>query len=386
MSGSQTAKVGEMDKFDRIVASLHEAALDDAHWPRTTALIDDACDLDATHLAVINGGVGAPDFLFSVVYHRGKLCDEPDREYIRDYAAIDERVPRLLHLPHGCLLHNRDLFTARELKTSATFNDFLRRYDSQNQLAVRLDGPDGLHIMWVVTRQSRPGEWGAEHFDSMRRLLPHLRHAVRVRQALAQAEARDASVARLLEHALIGVAFLDRDGAVVEANACARDILRRGDGLSDAGGRISACLASDNAKLGRLLARVLPRLQRQAVGGSMTVERAAHLLPYTLHLHPVAVLQADFGARRVAALALIVDPQVRPRVHPHRVAATLDVTPAQSRVAAALAAGHTVREIAAASGCAEATVRWHLKQLFARTGCAKQADLVRLVLTVAGAE
>ena len=32
-----------LDAFDRILASLHQAALDDAHWPATAALIDEAC-------------------------------------------------------------------------------------------------------------------------------------------------------------------------------------------------------------------------------------------------------------------------------------------------------------------------------------------------------
>ena len=29
--------------FEDILASLHEAMLDDAHWPATSALIDEAC-------------------------------------------------------------------------------------------------------------------------------------------------------------------------------------------------------------------------------------------------------------------------------------------------------------------------------------------------------
>ena len=33
------------DAFERILASLHEAMLDDVHWPTTTVLIDEACEL-----------------------------------------------------------------------------------------------------------------------------------------------------------------------------------------------------------------------------------------------------------------------------------------------------------------------------------------------------
>lgn len=35
--------MSEKDQYDRILVSLHEAMLDDAWWPATAKLIDDAC-------------------------------------------------------------------------------------------------------------------------------------------------------------------------------------------------------------------------------------------------------------------------------------------------------------------------------------------------------
>ena len=43
------------DAFERILASLHEAMLDDVHWPTTTALIDEACGLTGNALLVPEG-------------------------------------------------------------------------------------------------------------------------------------------------------------------------------------------------------------------------------------------------------------------------------------------------------------------------------------------
>ena len=45
------------DQFDRILRSLHEAAFDDAVWPATAGLIDDACGLKGNHLAFGGGSV-----------------------------------------------------------------------------------------------------------------------------------------------------------------------------------------------------------------------------------------------------------------------------------------------------------------------------------------
>ena len=54
-------------------------------------------------------------------------------------------------------------------------------------------------------------------------------------------------------------------------------------------------------------------------------------------------------------------------------------------MAVLLAEGMSVREIAAATGRGESTIRSHVKHMFARHGLSRQADLVRLVLSLAGA-
>ena len=61
------------------------------------------------------------------------------------------------------------------------------------------------------------------------------------------------------------------------------------------------------------------------------------------------------------------------------------LTPAEADVAAALAEGCTVSEIAATTGRKESTVRWHVKNLHSKLDVHRQADVVRLVLLSAAA-
>ncbi len=63
-------------------------------------------------------------------------------------------------------------------------------------------------------------------------------------------------------------------------------------------------------------------------------------------------------------------------------ASALGLTPTESRLAVMLAAGHTVREIAAATGRKDRSVHWHLQQIFRKQGIGRQADLVRRVLSL----
>ena len=50
-----------------------------------------------------------------------------------------------------------------------------------------------------------------------------------------------------------------------------------------------------------------------------------------------------------------------------------------------LADGLSIREIATALGREASTIRFHVKRIFARHGLNRQAELVRLVLSLAGA-
>ena len=180
------------DAFERILASLYDAMLDDVHWPATTALIDAACGSTSNVLLV---GEGPPDdirVLTAGLYIRGQRHEDLEREYLEVYHPNDERVPRLRQLPDSRLVHVTDLYTAEELKTSPTYNEILPRARYQNGLNVRLDGPDRSHISWGLGDPVASDGWGSSEIAMIRKLLPHIRQFIRVRQALVRAEARAA--------------------------------------------------------------------------------------------------------------------------------------------------------------------------------------------------
>ena len=278
-----------------------------------------------------------------------------------------------------------DLYNQSELKTSPSYNALLRRTSARHGLNIRMDGPSGANIYWVTADSMHGDVWTTAQIRMIESLLPHVRQFVRVRQALASADALAATLTGLLDNHLVGVLYVDRRGKIVESNARAREILRRGDGVSDRDGVLRARQATDDASLGRLLADALPGSGRQPVSGSITLERSPLLPRLVLHVIPLVVHQLDFGARSCAALVLLVDPGSRLSIDADLVAATFRLTRAESQVAVALAEGRTVREIARTTFRAESTVRWLVKQTLAKLGISRQADLVRLVLSATSA-
>ena len=149
----------------------------------------------------------------------------------------------------------------------------------------------------------------------------------------------------LLDNPRIGVLHLDRRGKIIEVNDRARSILRHGDGLSDRDGVLGALNPYDQLHLEGLVAGALPTAA-VTVSGSMLLARPSGLPPFVVHVKPVGVHQPDYGARHIAALALIVEPGSQPRIDPGLVARTLGLTPMESRVAVWLAEGKSVRDIA----------------------------------------
>ena len=203
---------------------------------------------------------------------------------------------------------------------------------------------------------------------------PHAHQLDGARDALAEAKADGFRVAALLDTPSIGLLLLNRQGQVVEANDCARSLLARGEGLAVRAGCLTAIPPAD----ANGVARVIETACKKGFSGSIAIPRRQRT-PLTLHATPVHLPKTGYAAR-----VLLAEPLAAPPINAERVAAALGLTLTQGRAAAALAAGRTVAETAAATHRTEATVRWHIREALGRLGLSRQIDLVRAVLSTPG--
>ena len=188
------------NSFDRILTALHEAGIDDAHWPHVAELVDEACGLRSNSLVVGRGQSQQDGEVYlSRFCLRGERRPVWEAWYYDNYFWLDERVPRLARLTDGRVVHASKLYTSKELKTSLVYNEAMARVGYQNALHVRLDGSDGTRITRNFAGPSQPGGWGAQQIDMIESLLPHVRKFVQVRQALAGAQALRSSFSGRVE-------------------------------------------------------------------------------------------------------------------------------------------------------------------------------------------
>ena len=376
---------GEM--FERVLASIHGAALDGALWPVASGHIDEACGMRGNTVVVARGHSQRDgEILFARTCHHGERHEDWEQTYFEDYYPLDERVPRVTGLPDSRLVHVADLFSEQERKTSATYNESLPVAGYQNGLNVRLNGPEGSSIFWALADSTKRGGWGSRQIAMIESLLPHLRHFIFVHHALGGSYALNNSLSRLLDNTRLGVIQLDRRGCVIGANDRARSLLREGYGLFVQDGFLGARAPADDRHLQGLLAAALPRFGLQATGGSMTVFRWPLGTQQEVRVLPVGDDQRDFGMGRVTVLVLVTEPGRPPQLDPKLVASALGLTKTESQVAVALAMGQTPSDIAKRRGRKVTTVRFHVKQTYAKLGLSRQADLIRLVLSLGDAQ
>lgn len=377
-------RLPKQDLFERTVTALYEATLDDAKLPHAAGLVNEVTGTRGHSVGCgVSSLTGTPDILSARFYFGTERREDWERLYFNRYWRWDESVARLHRLPDGRVVPIPELYTESERKTSPAYCEFRRTIGAQNGLTVLLEIPEECRVAWSLADSVEDGGWAASQVRTIKRLVPHVRQFVRVRRALADAAALEASFLELLDNTRISVIRLDRRGRISEANDRARDLLREEDGLTDRGRFLSAETPAEDARLNGLLARALPPHDAQGFGGSMTITRRRAATPLILDIHPVRISDThDYRAGRAAALVIVVDPASRAKIDPEMAETALGLSPSESRVAVALAAGLGVPEIARATDRTEATVRWHMKRIFRRLGIRRQTELVRRILSL----
>jgi DNA-binding CsgD family transcriptional regulator len=96
---------------------------------------------------------------------------------------------------------------------------------------------------------------------------------------------------------------------------------------------------------------------------------------------PIRRESSSMFTSTAAAAIFVADPDTRAERPPEQLRRLYGLTPKEAQVASRLVSGMSPAEIRDDLGVTIHTVRGHLKQLFAKTGTHRQAELVRVLLT-----
>ena len=244
-------------------------------------------------------------------------------------------------------------------------------------LARDSDGIAGIGLGWPEAR----GEIADDHIAPLRLLAPHLRRAVTILRLLDVQRLALSTFAQALDALTSAVLLVDSALAIVHANATAETLLAARDAIDAGPGRVLRLRApASQTALADAIARMTAggaAFGQRGIG--IPLPRRNGTPPLVAHVLPLQAGELRNGVSQRAVAAVFIADAAAPKPMPAQALALLyDLTPAEVRVFELVALGGAPTAIATRLGLAPSTVKTHLLHVFDKTGCRRQADLVRL--------
>ncbi|CAO4171132.1 helix-turn-helix transcriptional regulator [Methylorubrum aminovorans] len=282
------------------------------------------------------------------------------------------RTERLLALRHPGFLNDLDVVTEEEIATLPLYQDFLipRGYGAGTATTVMV--PSGDSVIVHCERARAEGDFGPQVLSALNGLRPHLARAALLSARLEME--RVTTTTQTLEALGLPAAVLGSGGRVIGANPSLVAMMPHT--LSDQPSR----LAVVDPAADRLLREAVARSGQTGdmPVRSIPIAASSERPPVILHLVPIRGAAHDVFVR--ARFVLIATPVVAQDVPSADVVQGLfDLTPAEARLAALIAAGDAPVPAAAKLGITPSTARSVLKRIFQKTGVSRQAELVGLL-------
>lgn len=351
---------------DGIVDRIYDAAILPELWPSVLAELNE-----------IGGGGGA--LLFTLSHGQMRWVASPGFEHlVADYVAQGwpertDRARRLFAARHAGFMGDLDVYDRAEWERAPVHTDFLRPIGLGWGAATAIPLPTGDSLVFDVERRFESGPVDAETLARLDALRPHLARAGLLSARLALERARAAALA--LDSIGLAAAVLGANHRLLAANGRLSALMPgmvqdRRERVTLTDGAADALLADALMRIGRI----------HDNGGVRSIPIAARgdEPPAIVHVLPVRRNAAEVFSGALALL--VITPVVPGRVPTAEVLQGLfDLTPAEARVARAIAERRTVEAIAGMLGVSRETVRTQLKSVLAKTGMARQADLAALL-------
>jgi DNA-binding CsgD family transcriptional regulator len=346
------------DLIDRI----YEAAALPELWPQVFQ------DISRRH-GFVGGAMFSANPQFQRRVSSPDIVEALDAFFAGGWHERNSRAPRTAAKNYPGFVRDEDILTDEEIATDPMYVELLRPHGLGYGAGSVVNCPSGDHVVLTFERAGALGSTPVAVLTELDKLRPHLARAA-VFSARLDLERSRAHVDALASVGL-PAAVLAPNGRALAANR-AMEMLAEQVAI----GAWDAVSLKDKTA-DRLLQDALSRPATASQGRSFPVKARGSTAPAVMHLLPVRR-----GARDVFSLAswlLVATPLARRNAPDAAILAGLfDFSPAEARVARDLIAGRTVTEIAEGAGLAESTVRNQLRGVFAKTGAARQAELVGL--------
>lgn len=345
---------------------IYEAAAVPESWPlvleRMGALVD------SRDMALL-----AMDIDRRVAY----TASDSYRPLVKRFAETAERYDnprprRALSRGHAGFVTDLELFERSELDRDDIYNDFLFPNGLRFTAGTVIPVPTSDILVFDIARSNAAGPFERTEMERLDVYRPHLARAALLAHRLGLRAATGATEALQL----VGLpgAALTGTGRIVIANPLFEQLEPRVAAGAMDHVQVASRPANEALKQALGIAAADPHFAARSI--PIPAEEGepaliAHLLPIRRAAHDIFA-----SAQVLLVLTAVVAPEAPLTEMLHGL---FDLTPAEARVARALAAGQSIEEISLRSATSRETVRTQLKGVMAKTATTRQSELVRLL-------
>jgi DNA-binding CsgD family transcriptional regulator/PAS domain-containing protein len=355
-----------------LIAVIYEAGMDFSLWPHALGRI-------AAAFNAPSAGIARQGRTLSECWGFSSAIDpDCEKKYIDYYHSVNPIWQRASSTPVGTVQADTMVMPRRELKRTEFFNDFLVPQQMESMLNAVVLVEEGRQT--VVTVRRNP-EFEANHVKLYKLLAPHLQRAVQINLKLARAElTHNASIATL-NHLEDGILFVDSDAKVRFANEAAEHFFTNGD-LRQRKNRLHANSADETAALHAAIAKCAASRIQQRRGDFVSLRRQGRS-PLSLLIASLP-LENSFLLMPAQPLAVIFvnDPDKLTKPTAVQLREKFGMTPAEAGFALEISKGDGIQAAADRLFISMGTARTHLSRIFYKTGTRRQAELVRLLISL----
>ncbi|MEO8726679.1 MAG: hypothetical protein ABI383_11235 [Acidobacteriaceae bacterium] len=383
---------------------LYEAAASPGHWANFLEEIKAEVSANKAYFVLLD-----PDGRNNLSLQSG-FDEQAILSYETYYSQRDVILQGLQQrvAVHGDWVGNTESLVKQEVfRGSEVFNDFSLPNGDIYYCEASFGNTD--NELWGglgLSRSEATGEFQEDVISLLAVLAPHVKRAMGLHRTLGHLRTENADMRCSLESVGLAIISVDGEGRVVRLTGPARKLLNARDGLELDKNRLLASALMERLHLRVLISgaaatgsgkgtnqpvrleggfspQAAAKLWSAPSGGAMLISRRPPKKPLQLVVAPFRSSEI-FLEDRPAAMIFVNDPDAVPASRASVLRALYGLSPSECRLTDLLVAGQEISKAAEQLRMSVQTARFHLKAIFQKTATHRQADLVRLVLTLPG--
>ena len=383
-----------MDVYDTLVHAIYDAALHPLRWPQ---VLERLCAAFESRSALLFTPLHSPaqgGFTFTHCISTATV-ERWSAKSIHDDVYTQAAVRRGL-LVDGLAINSDDLVPRAEAHASRFYQELWEPAGlSHGCMGVVFAGTDARHLPTAISIYRGPEEasFTPDHVEMLRALLAHLSRSLGVMYHLRDSQLQMAASLAALDRLPGGVVLLDEAGHASFINRPARALFDKGDVVVQAAGhgvgqlRLAPALRSQEPAFQSLMRRSLEP-QSSAVqyfSDALVICHANGQSACVVHAAPLGSAQSfgtTDGSRSSRAIVFLYSLESVAQVRPELLCELFSLTPAEARAALQVLHGGGVTEMAERLGVSANTFKTQLRVAYEKTHTHRQADLLKLLLSL----